>query len=155
LKGLTVRRFAIEDTDAVLAVWEATGLLRANPNPRTDIQKKLRHSPDSFFVGLYGGVIAATVMAGYDGHRGWVYRLAVLPDCQRRGIGTAMVEHAESWLRDQGCPRMKLQVDPDRAGVVEFYRKLGFERQELVSMAKWFRPAEESVEPGRREPERA
>jgi len=147
VKGLEIRRFEIEDTDGVLAVWESAGLLRGNSNPRNDIQKKLRHSPGSFFIGLYDGMIAATVMVGYDGLRGWLYRLAVRPEYQRRGIGTAMVEHAESWLREQGCPRVKLQIHPDKAGVVEFYRKRGFEVQELISMGKRFRAAEETNPP--------
>jgi ribosomal protein S18 acetylase RimI-like enzyme len=81
-------------------------------------------------------------MVGYDGHRGWIYSLAVKPDLQRKGIGSQMMEHAENWLRQHGCPRAKLQIDEARGDVAGFYRKLGYEVQPLVSMAKWFRVAE-------------
>jgi ribosomal protein S18 acetylase RimI-like enzyme len=141
MKGLVIRPFKIEDTDGVLAVWASAGIPPDGRNQRADIQKKLRHSPDSFFIGVFEGTVAAAVIAGYDGHRGWIYRLAVRPEFQRRGIGSAMVEHAESWLRQQGCPKMKLQIEPGRADVVEFYRKLGFETQELIDMSKPFRTA--------------
>jgi len=139
LKGLEIRPFVIEDTDQVLEVWNLAGVTSPERNPRSDIQKKLRHSPESFFVGAFEGRVAATVMVGYDGHRGWIYKLAVRPDLQRKGIGTQMMEHAEGWLRQQGCLRVKLQIDAARGGVAEFYKKLGYEVQPLISMAKWFR----------------
>ena len=139
MKGLEIRPFVIEDTDQVLEVWNLAGVTSPERNPRSDIQKKLRHSPESFFVGAFEGRVAATVMVGYDGHRGWIYKLAVRPDLQRKGIGTQMMEHAEGWLRQQGCLRAKLQIDAARGGVAEFYKKLGYEVQPLISMAKWFR----------------
>jgi ribosomal protein S18 acetylase RimI-like enzyme len=139
LKGLEIRQFVIEDTDAVLEVWNQAGMIMPHRNPRSDIQKKLRHSPESFFVGTLKSAIVATVMVGYDGHRGWIYTLAVKPDLQRKGIGRQMMEHAESWLRQQGCLRVKLQVDEPRRDVVGFYEKLGYEVQPLISLAKWFR----------------
>ncbi len=139
MKGLEIRAFVIEDTDAVLDVWGQAGMTAPNRNPRSDIQKKLRHSPESFFVGKVEGKVVATVMVGYDGHRGWIYKLAVMPDQQRKGIGTRMMEHAENWLRQQGCLRVKLEVQQDRAAVTQFYEKLGYDVRPLISMAKWFR----------------
>ena len=139
MKGLEIRPFVIEDTDQVLEVWSLAGMTTPERNPRSDIQKKLRHSPESFFVGTLEGKIVATVMVGYDGHRGWIYSLAVTPELQRKGIGSQMMGHAESWLRQQGCLRAKLQIDEARGDVAGFYRKLGYEVQPLVSMAKWFR----------------
>jgi ribosomal protein S18 acetylase RimI-like enzyme len=139
VKGIDIRPFVIEDTDGVLEVWSLAGMTTPERNPRADIQKKLRHSPESFFVGLFEGKVAATVMVGYDGHRGWIYALAVRPDLQRKGIGSQMMEQAENWLREHGCPRAKLQIDEARGDVAGFYRKLGYEVQPLVSMAKWFR----------------
>ncbi|MBN2466295.1 GNAT family acetyltransferase [candidate division WOR-3 bacterium] len=133
----------IEDTDQVLEVWSLAGITTPQRNPRADLQKKLRHSPESFFVGSLDGKVVATVMVGYDGHRGWIYALAVKPDLQRKGIGRQMMEQAESWLRQQGCLRVKLQVDEPRGDVVGFYKKLGYEVQPLVSMAKWFRVSED------------
>jgi ribosomal protein S18 acetylase RimI-like enzyme len=139
LKGIEIRPFVIEDTDQVLEVWSLAGMTTPERNPRADIQKKLRHSPESFFVGTLEGKVVATVMVGYDGHRGWIYSLAVRPDLQRKGIGSQMMEEAENWLRQQGCPRAKLQIDEARSDVAGFYKKLGYEVQPLVSMAKWFR----------------
>ena len=139
MKGIEIRPFVIEDTDGVLDVWSLAGMTTPERNPRADIQKKLRHSPESFFVGTFEGKVVATVMVGYDGHRGWIYSLAVRPDLQRKGIGSQMMEHAENCLRQHGCPRAKLQIDEARSDVAGFYKKLGYEVQPLVSMAKWFR----------------
>ena len=139
MKGIGIRPFVIEDTDGVLDVWSLAGMTTPERNPRADIQKKLRHSPESFFVGTFEGKVVATVMVGYDGHRGWIYSLAVRPDLQRKGIGSQMMEHAENCLRQHGCPRAKLQIDEARSDVAGFYKKLGYEVQPLVSMAKWFR----------------
>ncbi|MBM3315943.1 GNAT family acetyltransferase [candidate division WOR-3 bacterium] len=142
MKGLQVRPFVIEDTDAALAIWQRTGLPSAGFGPRSEIQKKLQHQPESFFVGLMDGRVVATVMAGYDGHRGWLYMLAVDPEFQRRGVGTAMVEAAEGWLREMGCPKVKLQVEPARSELTGFYRKLGYEMREIIDMSKVFRTSE-------------
>jgi len=142
MKGLTIRRFRMEDTDPVLALWKACGIETwERGNPRQTIQKKHSHSPEAFFLGSMGGEVVATVITGYDGLRGWVYRLAVKPELQRRGIGTAMMEKAEGWLRRQGCVKAKLQLEERAADAVGFYRKLGYETQPLVSMSKWFEPA--------------
>ncbi len=142
MRSVEIRPFVIEDTDGVLEVWSLAGMTTPERNPRADIQKKLRHSPESFFVGVLEGKVVATVMVGYDGHRGWIYSLAVRPELQRKGIGRRMMEAAESWLRQQGCPRAKLQVDQARGDVAGFYQKLGYEVQNLVSMGKWFRASD-------------
>lgn len=139
MKGLEIRSFVIEDTDAVLEVWSLARLMAPDRNPRSEIQKKLRHSPESFFVGTLEDKVVSTVMVGYDGHRGWIYLLAVRPDLQRKGIGRQMMEHVENWLREHGCVKVKLQIDESRGDVAGFYRKLGYEVQPLVSMGKWFR----------------
>lgn len=137
MKGLEIRQFRLEDTDAVLNVWRACGVLERDRRPRITIQKKLAHSPESFFIGVLSGEVVATVLVGYDGLRGWIYRLAVRPALQRKGIGRRMVEHAEAWLRGQGCIRVKLQVEPGGPEAVAFYRRLGYEVQELIDMSKW------------------
>jgi ribosomal protein S18 acetylase RimI-like enzyme len=143
LKGLEIRPFVMEDTDGVLEVWSLAGV--AGPDraaQRKEIQKKMSHDPDSFFLGLVDGKVAATVMVGYDGHRGWIYLLAVRPDLQRKGIGRQMMEHAEQWLRQLGCPVAKLQVEQARADAVGFYQKLGYEVRELISLRKVFRASD-------------
>jgi ribosomal protein S18 acetylase RimI-like enzyme len=143
VKGLEIRPFVMEDTDGVLEVWNLTGMTGPDRKPpRSEIQKMMSHAPESFFVGLVEGRIAATVMVGYDGHRGWIYLLAVTPDLQKRGIGRKMVEHAESGLRQLGCPIAKLQIDASHTDAVGFYQKLGYEVRELISMRKVFRASD-------------
>ncbi|HTW91978.1 MAG TPA: GNAT family acetyltransferase [bacterium] len=142
MKGLDIRPFVIEDTDGVLEVWSLARMATPERNPRSEIQKKLRHSPESFFVGMLEDKVVSTVMVGYDGHRGWIYLLAVRPELQRKGIGRQMMEYAENWLREHGCVKVKLQIDESRGDVPGFYRKLGYEVQPLVSMGKWFRASD-------------
>ncbi len=143
MKGLTIRTFRMEDTDAVLALWRSCRVDSGERGgPRRTIQKKHSHSPEAFFVGEKDGDLVATVIAGYDGLRGWIYRLAVEPSLQRTGIGSAMMERAEGWLRGQGCIKAKLQLEPGNDWVVEFYRSVGFETQPLVSMFKWLEPTD-------------
>jgi ribosomal protein S18 acetylase RimI-like enzyme len=75
-------------------------------------------------------------MGGYDGHRGWIYSLAVSPPARRRGIGTALMRHAERELAARGCPKVNLQVLASNSGTVEFYKKLGYVVEERVSMGR-------------------
>jgi Acetyltransferases len=82
------------------------------------------------------GTIVATVMAGYEGHRGWINYLAVHPDCQRKGYGRMMMNRAEALLLELGCPKINLQVRVGNEGVIEFYRKLGYQIDQVVSLGK-------------------
>ena len=89
-----------------------------------------------FFVAADAGAIVGTLLAGYDGHRGWLYSLAVTPDRRRCGIATQLVRHAEQALSRLGCPKLNLQVRVDNSEVVAFYESLGFHAEERVSMGK-------------------
>lgn len=92
--------------------------------------------PDLFLVGELDGRVIATVMAGYDGHRGWLYYLAVLPQHQRAGYGRAIVAEAERLLRIEGCPKINLQVRTSNNDVIEFYRQIGFASDQVLSLGK-------------------
>jgi len=94
----------------------------------------VEHAPELFFVAELDGVVVGTVLAGWDGHRGWIYSLGVRPDLQRRGIGAALLAHAVGALRQRGCPKVNLQVRGDNRAVVEFYRRQGFAVEDRVSM---------------------
>jgi len=142
MRGLTVRQFRMEDTDGLLALWDKCGITRWEPNPRQTIQKKMSHSPDGFLVGLRDEELVASVLVGYDGLRGWMYRLAVAPSSRRQGIGRAMVDSAENWLRGLGCVRAKLQVEERAREAVGFYERVGYEVQQHVSMSRWLVPAD-------------
>jgi ribosomal protein S18 acetylase RimI-like enzyme len=89
-----------------------------------------------FLVGLLDGKIVASVMVGYEGHRGWINYLAVSPDHQKRGFGKQMMEEAERFLRAEGCPKINLQVRTSNVEVLAFYRAIGFLKDDVVSMGK-------------------
>ena len=88
-------------------------------------------------VGREGGVIVASVLVGHDGHRGWVYYVAVDPDRRHKGYGRVMMDSAEDWLRGRGIEKLQLMVRPDNDQVQAFYRSLGYFEQERIIYAKW------------------
>jgi ribosomal protein S18 acetylase RimI-like enzyme len=100
------------------------------------IPAKLKMQPDLFLVATDGRLVVGSIMAGYDGHRGWLYAVAVLRTHQRQGIGTALVREAETRLAAMGCTKINLQVRSSNIAVVSFYRSLGYEVEERISMGK-------------------
>lgn len=132
-----IRQCTEEDIDAIISLWN--GIFRNDSlhnEPRGSIERKLQMHDGLFFVAESDGTIIGTVMAGYDGHRGWLYSLAVDPDFRHRGIGASLVETAEMALKQLGCLKVNLQVLGDNGAVVEFYRKLGFMPEDRISMGK-------------------
>ncbi|HVS37801.1 MAG TPA: GNAT family acetyltransferase [Gemmataceae bacterium] len=133
---MLIRPFEMVDEEAVVALWERCGLTRPWNDPRKDIRRKMAVQPDGFLIGVVDGAIAATVMVGYEGHRGWIQYLGVDPRRQREGLGRAIMAEAERLLRAKGCPKINLQVRTSNAGVIEFYKRLGFVMDDVVSMGK-------------------
>jgi len=138
---VSIRCFEEADTEAVLALWlqafpEYRRVDKPHRDPRLSIANKLATQPELFFVATRDDAIVGTVMAGYDGHRGWLYSLAVDPHVRRHGIGTKLVAHAEGALAARGCPKVNLQVLPDKAEVVRFYDALGYHTDPVVSLGK-------------------
>jgi ribosomal protein S18 acetylase RimI-like enzyme/8-oxo-dGTP pyrophosphatase MutT (NUDIX family) len=133
---LNIRPCRHDDRDAVVALWHACGLIVPQNDPVADIDLKLDFQPDLFLVGRQTDHLIATVMAGYEGHRGWINYLAVHPDFRRQGIGRQMVAAAEAKLRQLGCPKINLQVRRTNTGVIAFYRRLGFSVDAVVSLGK-------------------
>ena len=84
-----------------------------------------------------GDALVASVMVGYDGHRGWVYYLAVAPERRRAGLGRTMMDAAEAWLRERGAPKLQLMVREDNEAAFGFYEALGLERQEVVTLGRF------------------
>ncbi|WP_295839588.1 GNAT family acetyltransferase [uncultured Microbacterium sp.] len=123
----TIRAFAPADEDAVVALWEEAGLTRPWNDPRADIHRKLRVQPELFLVAAEGDRVVGSVMAGYDGHRGWLYYLAAADSHRGRGIGRALVAEAERLLEHMGCPKVQLMVRPDNVAARGFYDALGYE----------------------------
>lgn len=135
---LTARSARIEDEDAVVALWRASGLVTSYNDPNGGFRFALNGPASDVLVGENGaGHIAGAVMVGCDGHRGWLYYVSAAPGGRRVGIGRAMVSAAEAWLRAPGVARVQLMVRETSAQVAGFYGRLGFEVTPRVVMAKW------------------
>jgi ribosomal protein S18 acetylase RimI-like enzyme len=133
---MDIRSFRAEDEHAVVSLWERCGLVRPWNDPRKDISRKLEVRGDLFLVGIVDGRLVASVMAGYDGHRGWMNYLAVAPENQRSGLARQMVSEVERRLRASGCPKINLQVRSDNADAVGFYRAIGYSQDDVISLGK-------------------
>ena len=131
-----IRTFQPEDETAVIALWRACGLTRPWNNPHLDIQRKLAEDPSLFFVVEEESRIIGSCMAGYDGHRGWIYYLAVHPEAQKRGLATQLMRHAEEKLIAQGCPKLELMVRDTNAEVIDFYNKIGYQQDPVVVLTR-------------------
>jgi len=133
---MLIRPYQAADQHAVVALWERCQLTRPWNDPVKDIQRKLSVEPVSFLIGVIEESIVATIMVGYDGHRGWVNYLAVEPSRQKSGLGRAMMAKAERLLLARGCPKLSLQIRTSNAQAVEFYKRLGYATDDVVSMGK-------------------
>ena len=133
---MKIRPYRPADEQAVVDLWRACGLTRPWNDPHKDIARKLTEQPELFLVGMLGNEVVASVMVGFDGHRGWVYYLAVAERHRKRSLGRALMQEAERLLIERGCPKLNLQVRTSNAGVIEFYRKLGDSLDETVSLGK-------------------
>ena len=130
---------AVEDADipAMIALWQRCGLTRPWNDPAADIAMARRGPNAAVLAGRDGGSVVASVLVGHDGHRGWVYYVAVDPDHRHKGYGRAIMDAAEQWLRARGIEKLQLMVRPDNTGVKAFYQSLDFLEQERVVYAKW------------------
>lgn len=133
---LTIRPYVPEDQDAVIALWEACRLVVPQNDPLRDIRTKIQFQPDLFLVAIAEDRLVGTVMAGYEGHRGWINYLAVAPAQRRRGIAKKMMASAEKQLRTLGCPKINLQVRRTNTTVINFYRTIGFREDDVISLGK-------------------
>jgi hypothetical protein len=136
-KMLKIRSYNKNDQKEVVALWrEVFPGAPAWNHPETDIQRKMAVQRELFLVATLEDIVVGTAMAGYDGHRGWIYYLAVSPAHRRRGIGSALMNEVEARLAGIGCPKLNLQVRADNRAVVAFYKGLGYHVEERVSMGK-------------------
>lgn len=133
---MKIRQFQETDTEAVVRLWERCGLTRPWNNPYTDIERKLTTQRELFLVGELGGSVIGSVMAGYDGHRGWVNYLAISPEHQRSEYGRQLMEYVENALRARGCPKLNLQVRTSNEAALGFYARLGYVHDQVVSLGK-------------------
>ena len=134
--SIAIRAFDLSDTEAVVSLWQQTGLTRPWNNPYQDIRRKLSVQPELFLVAVDDRTIVGTVMAGYDGHRGWLYYLASAPDRRGEGIARKLVAEAEELLTEMGCPKVQLMVRPENGVAQGFYEALGYEPFETWNTGK-------------------
>lgn len=136
--GLTIRSYAPGDRAAVTALWRACGLVVPHNDPDADLARAAGRDNSDVLLGLLPeDGLAASVMVGHDGHRGWLYYVAVAPDRRGRGHGRAMVAAAEDWLRARGIPKAQLMIRDTNTGVRDFYAGLGWNEAPRIVMEHW------------------
>ena len=133
---LNIRSYRESDEKAVVQLWRDCELVVPWNDPVKDIHRKLLVQRDMLLVGFLGDRLVAAVMAGYEGHRGWINYLAVALDCHKSGFGQRLMEEAEARLRALGCPKINLQIRSSNAVVVEFYKRIGYSIDDVISMGK-------------------
>ena len=131
-----IRTYRDSDERAVIRLWQACDLVVPWNVPGDDIAKKVAFQPDLFFVANEADHITGSVMAGYEGHRGWINYLAVAPTQRRRGLGRDLMRFAETRLAALGCPKINLQVRSSNQAVIAFYKHLGYAIDDTVSLGK-------------------
>ncbi|NJL08072.1 MAG: GNAT family acetyltransferase [Methylacidiphilales bacterium] len=136
---LTIGDLIQDDIPAAIALWTAAGLTRPWNDPNADIGLALATPSSTVLAGRRDGRLVATAMVGSDGHRGWVYYLAVDKECRGQGLGKAMMAACESWLKARGVPKLHLLVRRDNAGVIEFYDRLGYETSDSLMLMRWLK----------------
>jgi ribosomal protein S18 acetylase RimI-like enzyme len=133
---IEIRAFEQDDEEAVVRLWHRCGLVTSLNDPAKDIRRKLEVHPELFLVAVLEGGVVGTVMAGYEGHRGWINYLAVDPTRQKKGIGRQLVTSVENLLKALGCPKINLQVRSGNIEVQAFYAKIGFVQEPVTSFGK-------------------
>lgn len=133
---MKIREFSITDQEAVIELWKECNLVVPWNDPAKDIQRKLKVDPDLFLVAELAGVIVATVMGGYEGHRGWINYLAVSSQHQRRGFGRQLMECVEARIKAKGCPKINLMVRQSNAQAVHFYQAIGYGDDNVIGLGK-------------------
>ena len=137
LPPLAIAPIVDADVADVVALWQACHLTRPWNDPAADIALARKGSNAAVLVGRDGAAIVATVLVGHDGHRGWVYYLAVDQARRGKGYGRVMMDAAERWLRGHGIEKLQLLVRADNSRVKSFYQSLGYSEQERIIFAKW------------------
>ncbi len=143
-----IRSYKDSDFNTVVALWDACGLLRPWNDPTRDIGLCQDTPSSELFVGLqrasgHPQQLVATIMTGSDGHRGWMYYLAVDPRWQRQGFARQMVRHAENWLANHGIRKVELMIRDDNKPVQTFYERVGYETEARIVMSRWLKHHDE------------
>lgn len=136
---IEIRPYKHTDEEEVIELWRTVFPdAPAHNDPTVDIYTKLNIQPELFYVAMSDGQLIGSAMSGFDGHRGWVYYVAVHPDYRRKGIGTDLMKKVETSLVEIGCPKLNLQIRADNVEVQAFYESLGYRVEDRISMGKRF-----------------
>jgi len=144
---MDISAIADHEVEAVIGLWERCGLTRPWNDPRADIALARRTPTSTVLVGRRAGVVIASAMVGCDGHRGWVYYLAVTPDARGGGLGRRMMEAAEAWVQAQGAPKIQLMVRRGNVATIGFYEAAGYRLEDTVVLGKRFDGRDWTVAP--------
>ena len=143
---MRIRPYELADLGPLIALWQACGLTRPWNDPASDIAFYLRSPQAALLVGCdeATGELIGSVMVGYDGHRGWVYYLAVALGSRKGGRGARLSEEAEAWLKERGVPKVQLMVRSSNTDAAGFYERIGYRAEPVATLSKWLRrpPAE-------------
>lgn len=131
-----IREIETDEAGAVVALWRACGLTRPWNDPDADLAMALATATATVLMATDGERLTGSVMVGFDGHRGWVYYLAVDPAARRAGLGRALMAAAEAWLRERGAPKVQLMVREGNEEALGFYAALGLEPQPVVVLGR-------------------
>jgi ribosomal protein S18 acetylase RimI-like enzyme len=134
---LSIAPIGDADVADVIALWQACGLTRPWNDPAADIALARRGPNSAILIGRDGDAMIATAMVGHDGHRGWVYYVAVDPARREQGFGRAIMDAAEGWLRQAGIAKLQLMVRRENARAGVFYQSIGYAESQTIVFAKW------------------
>jgi ribosomal protein S18 acetylase RimI-like enzyme len=140
--AMNIRVYRDDDFSAVVALWAACGLDHAPNDPAVDIPILRASKHGELFLAFEEETLLGSIMIGHDGHRAWIYRLAVQPDRRHRHIGRALVHHAEGWAAMRGLRKIQLMIRETNTEVQSFYSRLGYEVNPRTVMARWLDPAD-------------
>jgi ribosomal protein S18 acetylase RimI-like enzyme len=133
---MIIRPYESGDRAALIALWLACDLVRPWNNPARDIDRKLALQDGGLLVAVQEKTLCGSVMAGYDGHRGWINYLATDPSMRRQGVGRMLVAEAEALLAQRGCPKINPQIRSTNTQAAEFYRRVGYVGDDVIAMGK-------------------
>ena len=133
---MIVKPYSSQNMDDVIDLWNRCNLLRSWNDPKKDIKRKIKVNPELFLLGFIDNRLIATVVGGYDGHRGWINYLAVDPAYKQRGFGKQIMEAVEEKIGGLGCPKINIQVRADNKDTLKFYESIGYKIDKVVSIGK-------------------
>jgi len=136
MEKFIARSYRKKDEKQVIQLWKMSNLIIPKNNPLRDIDEKIRFQPDLFLVGLLDKKLIGTIMVGYEGHRGWINYLAIHHEFRGRGFGIKLMDYATEILTNMGCQKINVQIRKTNYSVIEFYKKLGFIDDEVISYGK-------------------